>query len=292
MTERKINMPPEALAEFQNACLLDDKYMVAFFKDNIPAVQYVLRIIMDKKDLIVHSVKVQYVLRGPKDTHSVRLDVYAVDSEGRQYDIEVQNEPEGASPQRAAYNMAMLTINTLKPDEAYSLLTKRERAVIFITRTDVLKGGLPLYKVRNVILETQESFNDGALIIYVNTSHKDSSTELGKLIHDFRSRTTNGMYSDELRDISRRVRKEDEAMKTWDAMEKAVEARTREEIMKTWDKMEKVFQAEGEAKGRAEARKDIAINLIKESAFSLEKIAGICKIDLQQIHELAAALKP
>ena len=45
------------LAEFQSLTLMDDAYMRLFFKDNIPCVQLVLRIIMNKDDLIVKSAK-------------------------------------------------------------------------------------------------------------------------------------------------------------------------------------------------------------------------------------------
>ena len=71
----------------------------------------------------------------------VRLDVWAEDEKGTQYDVEVQNEGSGASPQRARYNSAILDANILKPKEDYSVLKNRESVVIFITDKDVLGGG-------------------------------------------------------------------------------------------------------------------------------------------------------
>ncbi|MBR1657607.1 MAG: PD-(D/E)XK nuclease family transposase [Synergistaceae bacterium] len=200
----------DVIKEIEEATLMDDYFMRAFFEDNISGTQIVLRIIMDKPDLIVMSVSVQEDFRGFDDSHGVRFDVYAVDSENRQYDIEFQNKPEGASPQRADFNSAMLTVRTLKKSENYSVLSERERVVIFITKTDVLKGGLPIYRVERVIRETGNPFNDGTRIIYVNTSHKDTGTALGKLVHDFRCGNLRKLYYTELAEQADNARKKAE----------------------------------------------------------------------------------
>ena len=47
----------------QLATLMDDPFAMEFFRDNIPCVQRMLRIIMGRDDLIVKSVKVQYVMK-------------------------------------------------------------------------------------------------------------------------------------------------------------------------------------------------------------------------------------
>ncbi|MBR0258594.1 MAG: hypothetical protein IJQ58_12715, partial [Synergistaceae bacterium] len=167
------------------ATLMDDPFMREFFTDNIPGVQLMLRIIMAKPDLIVESVNVQYVLRAGEGSRYVRVDVYAVDSDNRHYDIEIQNASSGASPQRARHNSAMMDVNLLKTGENPIVLKERESVVIFITEKDVLGEGEPIYIIDRVIEKSGRKFNDGSHIVYVNASHQDLSTELGKLMHDF-----------------------------------------------------------------------------------------------------------
>ena len=257
----------DVIKEIEEATLMDDYFMRAFFEDNISGTQIVLRIIMDKPDLIVMSVSVQEDFRGFDDSHGVRFDVYAVDSENRQYDIEFQNKPEGASPQRADFNSAMLTVRTLKKSENYSVLSERERVVIFITKTDVLKGGLPIYRVERVIRETGKPFNDGTRIIYVNTSHKDTGTALGKLVHDFRCGNLRKWYYTELAEQADDVRKKVNRVS-------AIEA------MKEYER----------AEGKAEMQKSIATGLIKLGQIAFEDIAKVCHLTLEQVKNLAATV--
>lgn len=105
----------EILRETEEANLLDDDYARIFFTDNIECVQKMLQIIMEKPFLQVKNSDVQQDIDGPDGSRSIRLDVYAVDSDGTQYDIEIQNKPSGAVPQRARLNSAMLDVHSLKP---------------------------------------------------------------------------------------------------------------------------------------------------------------------------------
>ena len=49
----------------------------------------------------------------------------------------------------------------------------------------IIGKGKPLYRIERRIEETGELFNDGEHIIYVNGADRDSSTALGRLMHDF-----------------------------------------------------------------------------------------------------------
>lgn len=268
MTVKGSVIPPEVITEYQNSCLLNDAYAKAFFEDNISGVQYVLRIIMGKPDLIVKTLSVQKVMRGADNSRSVRFDVYATDSEDRQYDIEFQIEPEGANAYRAVYNVSILTVNTLKPKEGHTELVSRERVVIFITATDVLGNGLPLYTIERVVVETGERFDDGEVILYVNASHKDNTTELGRLLHDIRSTRTADMFSKELAERSSTVRKEKEAMSA----------------LKDWENTIGIENREDE-------REKIAVNLISIGRVAFDDIAIACHLPLQRVQELAATLQ-
>ena len=91
----------------QNMRLLDDALMTAALADNIPATQLILRIILGKDDLVITSVRAQSEYKNLRG-HSLRLDVDAVDSEGRKYDIEIQRDNREAKPERGRYHMAII----------------------------------------------------------------------------------------------------------------------------------------------------------------------------------------
>ena len=81
----------------------------------------------------------------------VRFDVFARDSTGKEYDIEIQRADKGAEPKRARYNSALMDANALKSGEDVGKL--RDSYVIFITENDALGGGREVYHVRRMIEE-------------------------------------------------------------------------------------------------------------------------------------------
>ena len=89
---------PEAIRErIRQLRLMDDRFMQACFQNNSECVELVLRIILGKPDLVVKSVETQKTLANLRG-HDIRLDVFAVDSENRPYDIEIQRSDAGAQP--------------------------------------------------------------------------------------------------------------------------------------------------------------------------------------------------
>lgn len=114
---------------------------------------------------------------------SIRIDIYAKDSTGKIYDIEVQRSDEGADVHRARFNSSMIDTRMLKESQKFKEL--HESYVIFITKNDVMGSGLPLYHIDRVVKETGISFGDGSHIIYVNGSYQNEDDPIGKLVHDF-----------------------------------------------------------------------------------------------------------
>ncbi len=318
----------QALEKFSKAIkgknLMDDDCMTEFFTNNIPCVQLTLRIIMDKDDLIVKSSKVQHFMRGFQETDSkdkqdaaekkklraVRLDVYAVDSQGRQYDIEIQNDNSKASPQRARYNNAMLDIHALTTNEPHELLKDRESVVIFITKNDFFHEGLPIYRVERIVMETGKPFNDGTHIIYVNASIQDSSTALGRLMHDFHCERANEMFYREFFD--KKGKEGANAVGVIDTIIEESEARGEAKGRaegKAEGKAEGIAEgkaegiAEGKAEGRTEGRvegkaegileasKNIALKLIRAGVMTLDEVAEYCTLPLEYVRALHASIK-
>ena len=211
----------ETLKILDELCLLDDDFMTMVFDENIEATELLLNIIMKRDDMKVIKVEKQEVQKEMKNPlvggRGVRLDIYAVDSEGRHYDIEVQQSDAGADVHRARFNSAMLDVRMLKAGQDFSEIN--ESYVIFITRNDVVGAGLPMYHAERVFKETGEDFDDGNHIIYVNGSY-DGDSPIGRLMHDFRSCKAEEMYYPELAD---QVRFYKESEKGRDIMCKVIE---------------------------------------------------------------------
>ena len=188
---------------------------------------------------------------------SVRLDILAVDTNNRTYNIEIQRSDRGAGAKRARYNSSLIDANITEAGDKYDALT--ETYVIFITENDVLKAGLPIYHVDRIIQETGEPFGDEAHIIYVNSQIKNE-TELGKLMHDFSCTDPKDMYYKILAD---RVRyfKEDE-----------------EGVLTMCREMENMRKAE---------RIEIAKRMLASGKLTYEDIAAFTDLTLEEIKALA-----
>ncbi|MCD8015764.1 MAG: PD-(D/E)XK nuclease family transposase [Lachnospiraceae bacterium] len=181
--DEKQRLREEDLQRLRGLRLMDDDFLGVVFDGNIEATELLLNIILGRKDMVVTQVVGQREIKNPNG-RSVRLDIHAVDSESKQYDVEVQREDRGAGAQRARFNSSMLDTRMLKPGEKFSGLA--EGYVIFITENDVLGKDISLYHIDRVIKETNELFGDGSHIIYVNGAYKNDEDSVGKLMHDFR----------------------------------------------------------------------------------------------------------
>lgn len=242
---------------------IDDDFMLHIFKGNTPLVEYVLRIILGKEDLIVTSSDTQFDL-GAIGYRGLRLDVFATDTANRKYNIEVQKASTGAIPQRARFHSSALDLASLSKGDSFEQLP--ETYVIFITEKDVLKGGKPTYTIERTILETNEHFNDGTHIVYVNGEYKDVSSKIGKLIHDFVSKNANEMFCEPMADITKRYKETPEGVSI---MCEAVEKYGKEE----------------RAKGRAEMIKPLI-----EKGYPFSKIADLLDVSIEEVKEVAATM--
>ena len=179
----------------KNFTLMSDIFMRNVFKQR-ECLEYVLQVIMEKQDLRVIDQIIQKDYKNMQGRSAV-MDCVARDSEGKQMDVEIQQDNEGASPKRARYHSGLMDMNTLNPGQDFDDLP--ESYVIFITRDDALGYGLPIYHIDRKIEEVSENFKDEAHIIYVN-SKKQEDTELGRLMHDLHCKNAEDMHSKILAD--------------------------------------------------------------------------------------------
>ena len=176
--------------------LMNNRFMNKVFDGNIPATQRMLRVILKNDKIKVRKVSVQQWLQNLYG-HSAQLDILAEDEHGTQFNVEIQRNDEGASVQRARFYCGALDMHFLDRGKKYEALP--DAYVIFITESDVLKKGRPLYNIQRSIDETGEAFGDGSHIVYVNAACQDD-TPLGRLMQDFNCNDPAKMHYKELAD--------------------------------------------------------------------------------------------
>ena len=272
MANEEIIMPDSELESryeryksvIKNLTLMSDIFMRNVFKER-ECLEYVLQVIMGKQDLRVIDQIIQKDYKNMQGRSAV-MDCVVRDSEGKKFDVEIQQDNEGASPKRARYHSGLMDMNTLNPGQDFEELP--ESYVIFITRDDVLGYGLPIYHISKKIEEVNESFQDEAHIIYVNSGKQDD-TELGRLMHDLHCKNADEMHSPVL---AKRVHELKET-------QRGVELMCHE--------MEKIYSEgmeSGEKRGELKKAKETALTMAEEG-MDAKMIARLIKVSEKDVQK-------
>ncbi|MCM1538772.1 MAG: hypothetical protein NC254_10285 [bacterium] len=208
------------------------------------------------------SLRTQEVLKNLFG-RSATLDVHAVDSAGKEFDVEIQRKDLGAGAKRARHNSSLLDAHILKSGEETEDIP--DSYVIFITENDVMKGNQPVYPVERYVTigEKKVLFGDGSHIIYVNGKYRGDD-DIGKLMHDFSCTDPDEMNFEELAGRARYFKQEEKGV--------AVMCKMMEDMRNEKAK---------------EVRIDNALCMIKDGELSLEKIALYSGLSLEEVKELA-----
>ena len=198
------------------------------------------------------------------------MDCVARDSEGKQFDVEIQQDNEGASPKRARYHSGLMDMNTLNPSQDFDELP--ESYVIFITRDDILGYGFPIYHIDRHIKEADDSFQDEAHIIYVN-SRKQEDTELGRLMHDLHCKNADEMHSPVL---AKRVHELKDTQKGVELM--------CHEMEKIYSEGMESGEKRGIEKGELKAKRETALSMAEEG-MDVKQIARLIKVNEKDVQK-------
>ncbi|MCM1188928.1 MAG: hypothetical protein NC541_06490 [bacterium] len=249
-TEQTHQQDLERLRSFR---YMDDDFMTACLADNFEGIELILRIVLRKKGIKIKSVRTQEVLKNLQG-RSATLDVHAVDSDKKEFDVEIQRKDSGAGAKRARHNSSLLDAHILKPGEETDDIP--DSYVIFITENDVMKGNQPIYPVERYVTigEKKVLFGDGSHIIYVNGKYRGDD-EIGKLMHDFSCTDPDDMNYEALAKKARYFKQDEKGVK---AMCKMLEDMRNEAELKN--------------------ARETAERLIKKGKMSLEDIADCIPI--------------
>ena len=135
---------------------------------------------------------------------------------------------------------------------------------MFITEHDVIGKGRPLYHISRYIFDTNESFNDGSHILYVNGAYRDE-TPIGKLMHDFSCTAPDDMYYGELAERVRFFKESEEGV--------AIMCRAMEDMRN---------------QTLREGMIEVAKKLLTDGTLTLEKIAECVGLSLDEVKKIQA----
>jgi len=283
-------VPTEIQAEnrerIRSLRLIDDEFMTKVFEDR-ECTEYLIRTILDRNDLSVINVQTQARLKNLQG-RDVILDIFAKDTTGRLYNIEVQRDTKGASLKRARYHGSLIDANILRKGSDFDSLP--DRYIIFITETDVLDSQIQVNRLQIGSKDTDKFYDDGAYTIYVNASMTDD-TPVGNLIQDMWQTEADMITS---RILANRVKyfKEDERGEaTMNVLIEETKQEARENgLAEGFNEGQKVGLAmgrkEGLSKGRKKEKNQIARSLLAEG-LDPELISRTTGLTIDEINKLA-----
>ncbi|MCR4908534.1 MAG: PD-(D/E)XK nuclease family transposase [Lachnospiraceae bacterium] len=252
--------------------LFDDELMSKVFDENIEATEYLIKTILGKKKLEVKQVKGEYRINSPRvGGRSITLDILAVGTGGREFDVEVQNDAPGAHVRRARFHSSMMDSRMLRENQ--ELREIKDSYVIFIYRHDKFRLGLPVYHIERFVKEAGKEFGDGSHIIYVNGKYKGSGA-IGRLIHDFHCQRSEEMYSSQLAKGVKHFKETEEGREEMsDIVERYAEER------------EKRGEKRGEKKGEKRAVVKNVRSLMETMKWNVEQALDALKINEKKERE-------
>ena len=266
----------------ENLTLFHNELMSKVFDRNIPATEYLLRTILGRKDIRVKSVKGEYNMRSPvMGGRDITLDILAEEENGREFDVEVQNDPEGAHVRRARFHSSMTDSRMLKKKQDFREL--KDSYVIFIYSRDKYHKGLPLYHIDRCVKETGKDFGDGSHIIYVNGRY-EGDDEIGRLIHDFKSKRSSDIFNKELANGLKQYKETEEGRSE---MSDIVS-----NIYKEYGKeKEKQGEKRGEKRGEMKTRVNAVQSLMETMKLSADQALDALKIQGKERESIIKAVQ-
>lgn len=271
-TEKHV-MNEKDLQMLKELRLMDDDFFSEALDGKIEAVEYIINTILERNDIKVKSTKAQVEYKSATK-RSIILDIQAEDANGKVIDIEIQRSDRGSGVKRARFHSSMIDRTLLSKGEDFEDLV--DTYVIFITENDKFGKGIPLYHIERRIEEMDYVvFGDGTHIIYVNGEYRNMEHPIGSLMHDFNCKEAkdivNPLLAEEVRYLKETEGGRSQMCKLLEEMRKevAVEA-----------------EAKGKAEGKAETTMELALKMLARGRDSLEEIAEMTGLPLDEVRKL------
>lgn len=198
-----------------------------------------------------------------------RVDVYATDVLGNDFDVEVQAECLGSELLRARHYQSLMDATRLRKGEDVEAI--RDSVVVFVCDFDPLGAGLSRYDLRTVCLQTGEPVSDGRRIVMLNAHGPldDVPAPLAAFLRLVAGEEVEGdPFCDRVRAIIRRKVADPRWMEDYMTFEDELEAARRN------------AERRGIAIGEQRRAMEIAVGLVRSGAFGLDTAAAYTGVDL------------
>lgn len=208
----------------------------------------------------------------------IRLDIYAKDSLGNAYDIEMQLNYSGELALRSRYYHGEMDGYQIRKGVKYNNL--KESIVIFICDFDLFEKGSSIYTFETICHEYPElTLQDKRKTIFlnINGTREGLSEELSSLLDYFKTSNPTDEYTRRLEEKVKENRNDDEWRENYMTFEMKLDEKYRQGMEK------------GRAEGRAEGRTENLTNLVRkklQKGKSLSVIAEECEEEESVIQEI------
>ena len=241
-------------------------------------VKPLLEAVLEKKIAEITYIECQQDMKDGINLHGIRLDVALADADETRYDIEMQTGHAYDLERRIRFYQSSIDRRTLEPAESYRQL--RESYIIFVCTDDYYKRGLALYKRKSVIEGAEDlTYEDGSHAYILNAAFtvqnmNEPALEFLRYVNArYRRLAIDISGSDYLTQIDRAV----------------------EDIKSDKGKVERLMTLAAKLKderwiGRQEGAHDAHVGMVKKLLardMSLEEIADICSLDLDEVKKIA-----
>ena len=261
---------------------LSDNYLFANTMSNEGVCKEFLEKLLHIEIAELEIVKSEWTQEVYYDAKAVRFDIYAKDTSGQVYDIEMQNPKETNLAKRSRYYSSIIDTNEMQKGCTYDELP--QTYVIFICTFDPFGDGRHIYTFENFCKENREiALQDEAKKVILSTkgTMDDVSDEMRDFLKYVESSTadmatvSNGSLTRHIHDVVEKVK-----------IERQVDYMTLQEMI---DEEKRAGYeeglAEGEKTGAIKKQLDIAREL-KNNSLSIDLIAKATGLTLSEVEAL------
>ena len=223
---------------------------------NKEAHEAILSMIMEDPELKLKDVHVEQVILNRSGKRAIRLDAWAVDTNERQFNTEMQNDTEHDDVRkRSRFYQGLIDTPVLKAGKETRYRNLPSTVIIFITREDIFGRDLAKYTFTEQCEEIQGlHLEDGTKKNFLNMTSKNGSPEVISLLQ----------YMKETRLNNPDILVRDQRLLTLDSVVTEVKQSEEWEDVKMsilsigMEKGEEIGKEIGKEIGRAEARRGMA----------------------------------
>jgi predicted transposase/invertase (TIGR01784 family) len=190
MAKFMANDEPDAVdAPFYQFNLSDNILFLSVMKVE-KAFRHVLSIIMDKDIVELKTYNVESVVLNKEGKRAIRLDTWATDSDGIQYNVEMQNDNNDDLPKRSRFNQSLLDTPVLKAGQRTKYRNLPETYIIFITQRDLFGMDRACYRFCQICEDMHElHLKDGTHRYFLNMESLNGDPVLVSLLQYMKDTT-------------------------------------------------------------------------------------------------------